>query len=73
MYIDSAGTVFLGKIKYEGPYCENEALISNYDSSNGALIQKIADVEGMICDNEPPKVKRLIRIGDEYKCSSLEE
>ena len=57
---------YLGNIKTEGPYCEQEVFMSNYESENNDFNELIINLNKNIKNNEKTS-KKLIKIGSYYK------
>ena len=65
LYIDLFDC-YLGKERFEGPYCEDKVFSCDYESHNSDLSELIIDIEKNIKSGKTSN-KELVKIGDYYR------
>ena len=65
IYLNSSNG-YIGEEKTEGPYCEEQIFISEYDDNNGDFLELLSLLEQKVKSNKTVP-KKLVKIGSEYK------
>ena len=65
LYVDYSGG-YVGIKKTEGPYCEQDVFISEYESNNIGFDELLMSLNKEIKDNNI-KQRKLVKIGEHYK------
>ena len=57
---------YIGEEKTQGPYCEEQVFISEYDDNNGDFLELLNLLEQKVKNNKTAP-KKLVKVGPEYK------